>query len=165
MPIKTQGSQLWGLIPNKTTGVLEVIEIIGALDLNPGSNPSDQIETTALSERDSKTYMRGLRTPGQFTFNVNATPGNASHVRLSELAESDADDAIKWVIGWSDGTSVPTLNVAVDDFQLPTDRTWFKLSGYVADFPFDFQANTVVKTAASIQRSGPGQWIVKGAAV
>jgi hypothetical protein len=31
----------------------------------------------------------------------------------------------------------------------------------VADFPFDFQANTVVQTTATIQRSGAGVWIPK----
>ncbi|WP_371263218.1 phage tail tube protein [Pseudomonas sp. NBRC 111118] len=47
------------------------------------------------------------------------------------------------------------------DFTLPTSRTWFLFDGYVADFPFDFAANAVVTTAASIQRSGGSAWIRK----
>ena len=48
-----------------------------------------------------------------------------------------------------------------DDFVLPTTRTWFIFDGYVSDFPFDFAANTVVTTAATIQRSGGSAWIRK----
>ncbi|NBA95506.1 phage tail tube protein [Pseudomonas sp. R5(2019)] len=47
------------------------------------------------------------------------------------------------------------------DFSLPTTRTWFLFDGYVSDFPFDFAANTVVVTSATIQRSGGSAWIRK----
>nr|WP_280139864.1 phage tail tube protein [Pseudomonas panipatensis] len=47
------------------------------------------------------------------------------------------------------------------DFVLPPTRTWFVFDGYVADFPFDFQNNSTVKTSAAIQRSGPGAWVRK----
>ncbi|MDQ9546488.1 phage tail tube protein, partial [Serratia marcescens] len=42
--------------------------------------------------------------------------------------------------------------------------TWFVFQGYVTDFPFDFQANTVVSTTATIQRSGPAVWVPKAQA-
>jgi hypothetical protein len=48
-----------------------------------------------------------------------------------------------------------------DDFVLPSTRTWFVFDGYVSDFPFDFAANAVVTTAATIQRSGGSAWIRK----
>ena len=47
------------------------------------------------------------------------------------------------------------------DFSLPNTRTWFTFRGYVSDFPFDFAANSVVTSAATIQRSGGSQWIKK----
>lgn len=50
-----------------------------------------------------------------------------------------------------------------DDFVLPSTRTWFLFDGYVSDFPFDFAANAVVTTAATIQRSGGSAWIRKTA--
>nr|WP_272944322.1 phage tail tube protein [Pseudomonas putida] len=50
-----------------------------------------------------------------------------------------------------------------DDFVLPPTRTWFLFDGYVSDFPFDFAANAVVTTAATIQRSGGSAWIRKTA--
>ncbi len=69
-------------------------------------------------------------------------------------------------IGWADGTDEPTVATssdpdAVDGLSLPDTRTWYVFQGYVSDFPFDFQANTVVQTSATIQRSGQGVWVPK----
>lgn len=50
-----------------------------------------------------------------------------------------------------------------DSFDLPETRTWFVFEGYVSDFPFDFAANAVVSTAATIQRSGGSAWVRKSA--
>lgn len=44
---------------------------------------------------------------------------------------------------------------------LPDTRTWFTFNGFVSDFPFAFSGNTVVSTAAQIQRSGGSSWIPK----
>ncbi|WP_366525632.1 phage tail tube protein [uncultured Microbulbifer sp.] len=44
---------------------------------------------------------------------------------------------------------------------LPDSRTWFTFEGYVADFPFDFQQNSLVTGEMSIQRSGGSAWTVK----
>ncbi|MDT4860744.1 Phage tail tube, TTP, lambda-like [compost metagenome] len=68
--------------------------------------------------------------------------------------------AMNWVVGWSDGTAAPTADSS-GDFELPTTRTWFVFGGYIADFPFDFQQNSVVATQVSIQRSGGSAWIKK----
>ena len=163
MSMLAQGTQVYALVPiagNPTT--YEVLEVECATAFNPGGNPADQIETTCLSEK-VRSYMRGLRTPGQATLTLNADPRNASHVRLHQLSEDDSIESIKWAVGWSDGTGIePT--VEDDDFVLPTTRTWFIFDGYVSDFPFDFAANTVVTTAATIQRSGGSAWIRKAAA-
>lgn len=59
-------------------------------------------------------------------------------------------------------TAVATVAQA-PDFGLPNTRSWFTFEGYISDFPFDFQANTVVTTAATIQRSGKGTWTRKSA--
>lgn len=57
-----------------------------------------------------------------------------------------------------------TAAIAPDDsFDLPATRTWFVFEGYVSDFPFDFAANAVVSTAATIQRSGGSAWVRKSA--
>ncbi|MBO0369290.1 phage tail protein [Pseudomonas putida] len=240
MSILSQGTQVFALVPTAgNPSIFEVMEIECATAFSPGGNPADQIETTCLSET-VRSYMRGLRTPGQATLSLNADPRNASHVRLHQLSEDDSIESIRWVVGWSDGkgivptvgtsgelaaislgaggtgyttaptvaitggggtgatataivsggavtgfsitnagsgyTSAPTIALtggggtgaaasAVlgegDDFVLPPTRTWFLFDGYVSDFPFDFAANTVVTTAATIQRSGGSAWIRK----
>ncbi|WP_457253428.1 phage tail tube protein [Pseudomonas juntendi] len=242
MSILSQGTQIYALVPTAgNPSIFEVMEIECATAFSPGGNPADQIETTCLSET-VRSYMRGLRTPGQATLSLNADPRNASHVRLHQLSEDDSIESIRWVVGWSDGkgiaptvgssgalaaisltdggsgyTSAPTVAItggggtgaaataivsggevtgfyitnpgsgytsaptialtggggsdaaasavlgAGDDFVLPPTRTWFLFDGYVSDFPFDFAANAVVTTAATIQRSGGSAWIRKTA--
>lgn len=232
MAVLAQGTQVYMLDPD--TG--EVVAIECATAFNPGGAPADQIETTCL-EDGTRTYARGLRTPGTATLSINADPQYESHIRLHELSETDSQDYIKFAIGWSDGTEPPTVvsgsisNITVtdpgsdytsatvaisggggsgatatatveageitaititdagvgytsaptvtisgdgsgatavatvtddgDDFVLPDSRTWFTFEGYVADFPMDFAANSVVTTEVSIQRSGGSAWIPK----
>lgn len=164
MAILTQGTQVYVLAPSlNDPDVFGVLEIECATAFTPGGNPADQIETTCLSDR-VRSYLRGLRTPGQANLTINADPRNDSHVRLHELSEDDTIEDLAWAVGWSDGTSAPTvLQDSGDDvdFELPDGRTWFVFRGYVSDFPFDFAANTVVTTAATIQRSGGSAWIRK----
>ena len=166
MSILTQGTQVYALIPSVANpSTLEVVEIECATAFSPGGNPADQIENTCLSQT-VRSYMRGLRTPGQASLTLNADPRNASHVRLHQLAEDDSIENVSWAVGWSDGKGIaPTFNTEEDDFELPTTRTWFIFAGYVSDFPFDFAANTVVTTAATIQRSGGSAWIRKTTSV
>lgn len=164
MSILTQGTQVYVLDPGISgAGPLTVLEIEHVTAFNPGGNPADQIDDTPLSERNSKKFKRGLRTPGQASLTISADPCNASHLRLHQMSESDSDQPLKWAVGWSDGKDAPTLNTAGDDFELPEDRTWFLFEGFVSDFPFDFAGNTVVTTAAAVQRSGGSKWIKKGA--
>lgn len=162
MSVLTQGTQLLVL----SAGVITEIECITGF--SPGSSPADQIEDTCLSERDSRTYKKGLKTPGQATATLNADPKNKSHVMLSQLAESDDETPLTWIVAWADGTSLPTVaaadaNNAINGVVYPTDRTFFVFQGYPADFPFDFQANAVVTTSATIQRTGKGVWMPKTA--
>ncbi|EQM72019.1 phage tail tube protein [Pseudomonas tohonis] len=163
MSILSQGTQLYVLVPSTAApDKLEVMEVKGVTAFSPGGNPADQIETTTLDE-SVRSYMRGLRTPGQASLTINADPRIASHVRLHELSEDDSIESLAWAVGWSDGKDVaPKLNAKGDDFELPNTRTWFVFDGYVSDFPFDFAANAVVTTAATIQRSGGSAWIRKG---
>lgn len=171
MSILTQGTQVFALVPPASgTGPMTVMEVECATAFSPGGSPKEQIEDTCLKAKD-RSYKPGLRTPGQASLTINADPNSASHIRLHQMSEADGDTTIRWAVGWSDGpldadgepTAVPTLNTEGDDFELPTTRTWFVFQGYVADFPFDFAANSVVSTAVSIQRSGGSAWIKKSA--
>lgn len=163
MSIVTQGTQFY-VFDGKAVSEVECIT-----SFTPGGNPADQIEDTCLSERNSRTYKKGLRTPAQASVGLNADPTNTSHIALHQLAESDDETLLTFAVGWSDGTAAPTVPAAdasgaVDGLSLPNTRTWFVFQGYVSDFPFDFQANAVVTTTATIQRSGASVWVPKGAA-
>lgn len=159
MSVLTQGTQIYFIDPEFDSSGAGVREVECATTFSPGGNPADQIEDTCLSAT-TRSYKPGLRTPGQATLGLNADPENESHVRLHELSETDPSPTLKWAVGWADGAAVPTLD-SNGDFVLPTSRTWFIFEGYVSDFPFDFAANTVVTTQATIQRSGGSAWIRK----
>jgi len=158
MSVLTQGTQFFVL----KDSVISEVECITSF--SPGGNPADQIEDTCLSERNSRTYKKGLRTPASATVTLNADPRNDSHIMLHQLSESDDDEILTFAVGWADGDSIPTAGTgagSVDGMILPEDRTFFVFQGYVSDFPFDFQANAVVTTSATIQRSGPSVWVRK----
>jgi hypothetical protein len=161
MSILTQGTEVYFIDPEDNSDGSSSVRVECATAFNPGGAPADQIEDTCL-ESQIRTYKRGLRTPGQASLTINADPNKTSHVRLHELSEEETQENInvKWVVGWSDGTSDPGVD-SNGDWDLPTDRTWFVFEGYVSDFPFDFQQNAVVTTAVTIQRSGGSQWIPK----
>lgn len=155
MAIIAQGTQVFFKDP--VSG--DFVEVGCATTFSPGGAPADQIETTCLSEAE-RSYMPGLRTPGQASLTINADPEDASHIRLHQMSEENPSPTVEWAVGWSDGTSLPTVDSS-DETVLPTTRTWFTFEGYVSDFPFDFAQNTVVTTALTIQRSGGSAWIPK----
>ena len=156
MSVLAQGTEIFFI---DTTGAAAIVQVECATTFTPGGAPADQIEDTCLEDSD-RTYKPGLRTPGQASIGLNADPANASHILMHQLSEANPQAVLEWVVGWSDGTAPPTLDVS-DDFVLPATRTWFSFQGYISDFPFDFAQNTVVTSAVSVQRSGGSAWIAK----
>jgi hypothetical protein len=151
----TKGTQIYFVDPSDDS----IVEVTGVTTFNPGGAPADQIETTSLTD-SVKTFMRGLRTPGQATMEINADPTNASHIRLHELAQDDTVEYVSWAIGWSDGTTDADVDSS-GDYVLATSRTWFQFNGYISDFPLDFSTNSVVKSSVTIQRTGTSTWTEK----
>ena len=151
----TKGTQIYFIDPADSD---QVTEITGVTNFNPGGAPSDQIETTVLTSV-AKEFMRGMRTPGAASLEINADPTNASHIRLHELFLDDTVESIPFAVGWSDGTTDPDYDSdGAFDLTSATDRTWYTFDAYVADFPFDFSTNSVVKTSISLQRTGNAAW-------
>ena len=155
MSILAQGTQIYLIDPDTD----EVMAVECATTFSPGGAPADQIDDTCL-EAFERSFMPGLRTPGQASMGLNADPRNDSHLRMHELSETNPSPVLKWAVGWSDGVAPPTVDSS-GDFVLPTTRTWFTFQGYIADFPFDFAQNTVVTSTVSIQRSGGSAWVAK----
>lgn len=162
MGIKTQGTQLYMLLPSAGGTGNEVVQIECTTSITLGGAPRDQIEDTCLDETEARSYLQGLGTPASSTVALNADPRNASHKRLHDLLADGT--VVAFALGWSDGKDIaPTLNTAGDDFELPATRTWNVFKGFVSDFPFDFQGNAVVSTTCTVQRSGASLWIPKTA--
>lgn len=158
MSIFAQGSELYFVDPDTKA----VVKVECPTGFTPGGAPADQLEDTCI-DATTKTYKKGLRTPGSATVNLLADPKYASHVRLYELFAEDSDENVNipFAIGWSDGKGiVPTVD-SNGEFVFPTTRTWLTFEGYISDFPFDFQTNTLVSTAMTIQVSGLSVWIPK----
>lgn len=154
MSVLSQGTQIYAIDPADDS----LITVECATSFSPGGSPSDQIEVTCM-EAFERSFMPGLRTPGQATIGLNADPSKPTHVRLFELSQENPQPVLKWAVGWSDGTDAPTVLAA--EFVLPTTRTFFTFQGYVSDFPFDFAQNTVVTSTVTVQRSGGSTWIPK----
>lgn len=155
MSILTQGTQVYFIDPE--TRELQVVECATAF--NPGGNPADQLEDTCLEDFE-RSYKPGLRTPGTASLTINADSANESHIRLYQLASQNPPPTVQWAIGWADGTAPPVVD-SNGTFNLPATRTWFTFAGYVSDFPFDFQLNSVVTSDVTIQRSGESSWTPK----
>lgn len=158
MSIFAQGSELYFIDPDTQ----EVVKVECPTGFTPGGAPADQLEDTCI-DNTTKTFKKGLRTPGSATINLLADPKYASHVRLYELYALDTDDNtdIQFAIGWSDGKGIAPTVDSDGQFVFPTTRTWLAFAGYISDFPFDFQANTLVSTAMTLQQSGLSVWIPK----
>jgi len=158
MSIFAQGSELYFVDPDTR----EVVKVQCPTGFTPGGAPADQLEDTCIDDT-TKTYKKGLRTPGSATINLMADPKYASHVRLYELYADDSDENtdIQFAIGWSDGKGVVPTADSNGLFVLPTTRTWLTFAGYISDFPFDFQANTLVSVAMTVQQSGLSAFIPK----
>ena len=113
MSMLTQGTQVYVLAPtNANPTIFEVLNIESVTAFSPGGSPADQIEDTSLEETNSRSYLRGLRTPGQASLTINADPRNDSHLRLQQLSESSSNTPLKWAIGWSDGVGIHPAKAA-----------------------------------------------------
>ena len=145
MAIKTQGTQVYFIDPDDYS----VVEVTGVTSFNPGGAPFDELETTSLTDTD-KTYIPGLRSPTEATIELNFDPTNSSHIQIFSMFT--AGTVLEWVAGWADDTTDPTADS--DGFTLPATRTWYRLTGFVKDCPFDFSVNSIVKSTVTIRKSG-----------
>ena len=114
---------------------------------------ADQIESTCLDATTDREYVRGLGNPGQVSvpFNLLTTGAEtASHQLLFTL--KDLGTSLPWLACLSESATDPT-NVA-DVFTVPTDRTSFAFTAYIADINIDIATNEIVRGTLTLQRSG-----------
>lgn len=161
--VLTQGTEIYILAPTVADQTqYEVLYVECPVSFDPGQDSTEQIAINCLNETAQR-YRPGVTTPATATLTINADPQADSHVRMYKLQKK----TLKWAIGWSDGTGIAPTAVApvtADDeweFDLPTDRTWYTFDGFIQNFPFNFETNSVVTSQLSIQRSGQALWIPK----
>lgn len=166
MARRTQGTAIWFAALSLTDPTkYELVKVECAKNFKPGSDSKSKIETTCLEEEEGKQYLDGggLREYGSATFDIDADPNKASHVRLYNLEQEGTN--VEWVVGWAGKTKgsakliVPTINVDTGIITLPAGRSWNKFTGYIESFPFDSDADSVVKTTVSIVRKSKVAWV------
>lgn len=160
MVMKTQGSDLYVLVPAEGTGDPTILRVNCVTDITGvGAGTADQVETTCLSELTDRTYVGGLSSPGQVTSSTNYDVNDVSLDELQALRDSRVNT--QFYVGMSDGSVAgtdpdarprPTLTAGVVTF--PNTRSFVEFTGYVAEFGMDFAANSVVKSPITVQRSG-----------
>ncbi|SDW95046.1 phage tail tube protein [Lysobacter enzymogenes] len=151
--LRTQGSELFFVdaLSSSVAAVLKLACPTGITGVNAGAR--DQLEDTCLDNTVDKTYKGGLGNPGQISVPFNFIPSNASHQILFDLKESG--DVIEWMVGFSDGSAVPTLDS--DDKMIPPAaplRTTIGFDAFVSDVAIDVATNEIVRGTLTLQRSG-----------
>jgi hypothetical protein len=158
--MKTQGSDLYVLVPAEGTGDPTILRVNCVTDITGvGAGAADQIDVTCLSELKDRKYRGGLTSPGQVTSSTNYDVNDASLDELQALR--DDGTTTRFYVGFADG-SVPGVDpddrprpvVTAGVVTFPATRSFVEFEGYVAEFGMDFAANNVVKSPITIQRSG-----------
>jgi len=147
MPMRTVGTIAYFKDPTYST----VVEVACVEAMGKTGGGRTIAEVFCLNN-ESPFTMPGNIGAVQATMNIAFDPGNASHKRLHELFNAGTE--LQWAIGLSDGSSVPTLD-SEGDITVPSSRSWFTFSGFVAEFPWDAQAQAVYRSNLSVSVSGP----------
>lgn len=152
--IKTQGTELF-VVDTLTSSVAAVLKFSCPTGITGLGGAADQIESTCLDALEDKSFVRGLGTPGQVNVPFNFIPSNASHQTIMDMKADGSN--FNWMIGFSDGTSDPTLDTD-DTFIAPSGRTSAEFNAYIADVTIDVATNEIVRGTMLLQRSGAVTW-------
>ena len=153
--VLTQGTQVWIEHGDSAAPTLTKMDCITSISL--GDDSVSDIDDTCLDETDTKTSQPGLNTPGEGEITIKTDPLNASHMKLLQLAENRTP--VKVYIGWSDGTTAPTLNATV--VTLPTTRTFTTFNAILRVSSPTFEADSLVEHKVAMKRQSKVTTIYK----
>lgn len=147
---KTEGTEMWFYDPENSSDGAVKLGCVTNIDGLGGAR--SQIDTSCFSDTDD-TFVAGRGSPGQVTVDLNYSESddNDYHTKLEALR--DAGDTVVWAIGFSNGTSAPTV-ASEDTLEFDSNRSGRVFSGYIADVAFTIADNDIIRTSLSIQRSG-----------
>lgn len=140
----SQGTRVW--IKHGDVPTLTLTQCIKGIDL--GEDSPNEIQNTCLEETETTTSVYGLNTPGEGSITIDTDPENESHITLLQLADEMAD--VEVIIGWSDGTTVPTLSV--DEVTLPEDRTFTTFKAMLRASSPTFEPDSLVGHTINMKR-------------
>lgn len=146
--IKTQGTNLY-FVSSAAVKTLTCPTGITGL-----GGARDQIDSTCLSNIDDKTYVSGLGNPGQVSVPFVFDPTAADQKLLYAL--HDSGEIVNWMIGFSDGTTVPTIVSGA--LTMASTRSAAAFDAFVADINVDVATNEIVRGTLTLQRSGNVAW-------
>lgn len=156
MSRKTQGTEVWAFNP----ATKELIDL-GCIDSLSGLGATtSQVTVTCLRDLYSRSEP-GLIEAGEMSFTLQFDPQNPDHIKLHKYQENG--NMLDFSIGFRhevDGVvqvpgPAPTYDSVGNKVEIPEERDWILASGYISAFPFDFQQNDVVRSAVTVQISGP----------
>lgn len=153
--VLTQGTQVWIEHGGAAAPILTKMDCITSISL--GDDSVSDIDDTCLEETDTKTSQPGLNTPGEGEIVIKTDPLNASHMKLLQLAESRAP--VKVYIGWSDGTTAPTLNA--NAVTLPKTRTFTTFDAILRVSSPTFEPDSLVEHKIAMKRQSKVTTIYK----
>lgn len=153
--VLTQGTKVWIEHGDAAAPILTRMDCITSISL--GDDSVNDIDDTCLEETDVKTSQPGLTTPGDGEIVIKTDPLNASHMKLLQLAESRTP--VKVYIGWSDGTTAPTL--ATDTVTLPTTRTFSSFDAVLRVSSPTFEPDSLVEHKIAMKRQSKVTTIYK----
>lgn len=153
--VLTQGTKVWIEHGDAAAPILTRMDCITSISL--GDDSVNDIDDTCLEETDVKTSQPGLTTPGDGEIVIKTDPLNASHMKLLQLAENRTP--VKVYIGWSDGTTAPTLNATV--VKLPTTRTFTTFDAILRVSSPTFEPDSLVEHKVAMKRQSKVTTIYK----
>ena len=153
--VLTQGTQVWIEHGDSAAPTLTKMDCITSISL--GDDSVSDIDDTCLEETNTKTSQPGLNTPGEGEIVIKTDPLNASHMKLLQLAENR--EPVKVYIGWSDGTTAPTLNAT--KVTLPTKRTFTTFNAILRVSSPTFEADSLVEHKVAMKRQSKVTTIYK----
>jgi Phage tail tube, TTP, lambda-like len=149
MSIKTKGTNVWFVFPDSNGSEMVLLGCPKGVSGLSGSK--SQIDETCLDSQEME-FGPGMANPQAVTINVDLDWTKVSHRDLIYM--DDNDIVTTFIIGFSDGTSAPTVVANTGVITYPNTRSFVSFQGYLADVPLDIAINANVTSAVSIQRSG-----------
>ena len=144
--IKTQGSQIWVLDTTQSPpALLKIGNVSQYGDFGPQGNDIDvtNLESVAMEK------LSGLPDNGDVTLNINF----ADIVSHRWIYDNVGGDRFRFLIGYSDGTSAPTIG-ALDTITPPTGRTCDGFLASVKSARKSVNTNDAIRATVALVVSG-----------